>query len=117
MKLTVMQEHRVTLALGYPRNNRVDVHVDRALGRDELVGIFRAGIATLLVDDGSSTQPTVIEPDRRFDVWERVIEPRLVEPDAGPIRLEDFPGEYCFTALLCRTVPADGPTVLFRVHH
>ena len=52
----------------------------------------------------------------RFAFWKGELKPRLVAPDATRIRLDDYPGGYCYVASewQCET---DRTVVVLEKHH
>lgn len=70
----------------------------RSVGRAEIGELLRrSAVRFVLANIGRPPQWVPVEDCFRF--WREEVEPRLVEPAAADdIRLEEYPGEYCFVA-------------------
>ena len=70
----------------------------RSVGRTQISELLRRGaVRFVLADVGRPPQWVSVEDCFRF--WKEEVKPRLVEPTAAErIRLEEYPGEYCFVA-------------------
>jgi len=76
--------------------------------------LSEASLQFVVADPGLALQ--WIPPSGRFRFWKEEVRPRLVESGAEGFRIEEFPGDYCFTASEWRL--EDGHTVvLFERHH
>jgi len=112
VELTDHERQRLGRALGYDQGELAEIHVQRQVGKVEMVELLRDDSLVLLIEDYVSENPLVVGGDDRFDCWKREIRPHLVEPDVERFCLDDFSGQYCYTALLCQLVAADGPVML-----
>lgn len=68
----------------------------RELGSSEIVSLLRAGKVRFVVADvGHHLQWIPLE--RCYEFWKSEVKLHLAQPEAY-IYLEDFPGEYCYSA-------------------
>jgi nucleotidyltransferase/DNA polymerase involved in DNA repair len=87
----------------------------RALGRDDVAELLRAGIVQFVRADVASPLEWIDERER-LGFWTSEVRDRVVYPAQPSFRLEDFPGGYCYLTSEWR---AEGrpPIVLVERHH
>jgi hypothetical protein len=84
----------------------------RDLSADEIERLLRAGPVRFVVADVGSKPKWV--PEREcFAFWKAEVRPHLA--GAEPVRLDQFPGEYCYFASLWSEAPS--PLVVLERHH
>jgi hypothetical protein len=88
----------------------------------QLAGVGEDGVRTQLRLGAHGVVASVGKPLRWLrgaefaEWWKSEARPRLVAPEVDSFRLEDFPGERCWSASEWRLV--DGSTaILFEEHH
>jgi hypothetical protein len=85
------------------------------LGRDDVAGrLASTAVRFVVADVGHPLQ--WISPGDRFQFWKETVRPRVVDPQSDGVRLEDYPGEYCFLASEWRTEAGDTVVLLESYH-
>ncbi|HEU4881244.1 MAG TPA: hypothetical protein VFT45_03335 [Longimicrobium sp.] len=94
---------------------RVDAVRLRALGRDDVAELLRAGIVQFVRADIASPLEWIGERER-FGFWTSEVRDRIVPPAQAAFALEDHPGGYGYLASEWR---AEGrpPIVLVERYH
>ena len=86
----------------------------RELSSSEIVAMLRAGKVRFAVANvGHHLQ--WIPPDDCYEFWKSEVKPNLAQPEVQ-IYLEDFPGEYCYSASEWKA-EAGEPIVLLMMTH
>jgi hypothetical protein len=112
---------RKRIVAGFPltelwtQDGRVDAVRLRAVGRDDVAGLLRAGIVQFVRANVASPLEWIDERER-FGFWTSEVRDRIVHPAQPSFQLEDYPGEYCYLASEWR---AEGrpPIVLLERYH
>jgi len=113
--LSQLEHERLAQALGHPPAQTA-IRVEQQLTGEEIIELFRAGQVPVVVED-YVREPRIVSPNEYFAFWKDELKARLVEPDVHRFRLEDFPGERCYTAWLCQIDPGGDAAVLCKLHH
>ena len=115
MELSQLEHERLARALGHSAA-QITIRIERPLASEELIELFRAGQVAVVVEDYVH-EPRIVPPNKYFAFWKDELKARLIEPDVQRFRLEDFPGERCYTAWLCQIEPGGGAAVWCKLHH
>src|SRR5260221_764896 len=86
----------------------------RELGAEDVRGLLRDGAPRFVVAD-LGLPLTWVDQTERFAFWKDELAPHLAEPERDRWYLEDFPGEYFYTAT--EWLLADGSSVVVAAKH
>jgi hypothetical protein len=84
------------------------------LGETDIVRLLRDGSSFVVADVGLPLQ--WISEDDRFAFWKAEVQCRLVAPDADGFHLDDYPGSYCYVALMWKDA-SSRPIIVLEKHH
>jgi hypothetical protein len=92
----------------------VPAHRGRGLSTEDIRELLRSGPVRFVVANVGSPLRWVTEGEC-FRFWKAEVQLRVADPASG-VRLEEFPGEYCYFA--AQWVPTAGtPLVVLECHH
>jgi hypothetical protein len=85
----------------------------RDMGLSDLRERIRRGARLVVAEVGRPL--SWVPEERTFDVWKEELRARIMEPGTS-VRLEDFPGEYCFRASEWTLEDGSAVIVFERMH-
>lgn len=88
----------------------------RALGQQEIAALLSSETVQFVVANVGS-HLRWIPLDDRFTFWKGEVKVRLVPTNAEKLRLEDYPGEYCYVATEWRRPSGQSTIILLERHH
>jgi hypothetical protein len=92
----------------------LDARRAEEVGEVDAARLLKAGSSLLVADVGRSLE--WIFGDDRFAFWKSEVKGRLVNPEVGDFRLEDYPGNYCYVATMWKSSSVS-PIVVLERHH
>ncbi|MDB5347073.1 MAG: hypothetical protein JWP89_5450 [Schlesneria sp.] len=120
-QISMRPEMRIVTQLPLARlwNDEGDLKLDkqRDVGIEQITNLLRQGSVSFVVANGGERLNWIAEVDtHRF--WKDEVKPHLVESQAAEdgFHLEDYPGEYCYTASEWRG-QGNLIAILFEKHH
>ena len=88
----------------------------RELGAADITDLLRLGPVRFVVANvGGRLEWVPVE--QRYEFWKSQVKMRLVDPAVEGFRLEDFPGEYCYSASEWKADELEEPIVLLSRFH
>jgi hypothetical protein len=92
----------------------LDARRDENVGETDVVRLLQAGSSFVVADVGHPLR-WISEADR-FAFWKTEVRCRLVAPEVDGFHLDDYPGNYCYVAVMWKCASRT-PVIVLEKHH